>query len=218
MESLSSGYFISFEGPDGSGKSSVLKLLVEKLKQTGYDHLLLTREPGGYQNPIAEAIRRVILDANHDTLDARTEALLFAAARRQHVVETIVPHLQKGGVVISDRYVDSSLVYQGVARNLGVDVVWQINQFAIETVMPSLTLLIDVPADVGLQRIYQARGKRQFDRLDQEDIHFHNLVREAFLQLVDAYPERIKLVDGEKTIPEVVDVCYQIVVEHLNLR
>lgn len=134
------------------------------------------------------------------------------------MVETILPQLAKGGLVISDRYVDSSLVYQGVARNLGVDVVWELNQFAIENVLPSLTLLIDVPAEVGLQRIYQARGQRQFDRLDQEDIHFHNQVRESFLTLAAKNPDRIKLVDGEKSISEVVDTCYQIVMDYINLR
>lgn len=203
------GVFISIEGPDGSGKSSVIRELSQLLEATGQE-LVLTREPGG--SPIAERIREVILDVDHVQMDAKTEALLFAASRRQHLVETILPAVAAGKIVISDRFVDSSLAYQGVARQIPMEEIWRINAFAIEDHMPELTLLIDVPAEVGLERIYQAQGKRQFDRLDREDIAFHHRVREAFLQLAEGN-ERFALIDGSQSITDVAQQCYQVMLE-----
>lgn len=205
------GKFVTIEGPDGAGKTSVVQALVEKLKAEGVDHILVTREPGG--SKIAEEIRDVILDVDNTAMDARTEALLFAAARRQHLIEKIIPALEAGKLVICDRFVDSSMAYQGVARNISTDLIWQINQFAIEGHLPELTLLIDVPAEVGLERIYQAKGKRQFDRLDQEDIAFHNLVRKAFLTFEKKY-ERIVLIDGTQSIEAVTQACLEQLKRH----
>lgn len=198
------GKFVTIEGPDGAGKTSVVQALVEKLAAEGITDILVTREPGG--SKIAEQIRQVILDVDNTEMDARTEALLFAAARRQHLIEKILPALAAGKLVICDRFVDSSMAYQGVARNIPTELIWQINQFAIENQLPDLTLLIDVPAEVGLERIYQAKGQRQFDRLDQEDIAFHNLVRDAFLTFEQAH-ERIVLIDGTQSIEAVTQAC-----------
>lgn len=204
------GKFISIEGPDGSGKTTLINALKKELEDRQID-LITTREPGG--SPIAEQIREIILDVNHTNMDYRTEALLFAAQRRQHLVEKIIPAINQGQMVITDRFVDSSMVYQGVARKLPLDLVWQINQFAIEDYMPDLTLLIDVPTDIGLNRIYQAQGKRQFDRLDQESKEFHQMVRQAFLNFAEKNP-RIILVDGKQAIEKVTQECLRILEEH----
>lgn len=198
------GKFVTIEGPDGAGKTSVVQALVEKLAAEGIHDILVTREPGG--SKIAEQIRQVILDVDNTEMDARTEALLFAAARRQHLIEKVLPALEAGKLVLCDRFVDSSMAYQGVARNIPTDLIWDINQFAIENQLPDLTLLIDVPAEVGLERIYQAKGQRQFDRLDQEDIAFHNLVRDAFLAFEQEH-ERIVLIDGTQSIEAVTQAC-----------
>lgn len=201
------GKFITIEGPDGAGKTSVVQALVAKLQAEGVSEIVMTREPGGIK--IAEQIRRVILDVENTEMDARTEALLFAASRRQHLVEKILPALEAGKLVICDRFVDSSMAYQGVARNIQTELIWEINHFAIEDHLPDMTFLIDVPAEVGLERIYQAKGQRQFDRLDQEDVSFHNLVREAFLSF-EKETERIVLIDGTQTIEKVMESIYQI--------
>lgn len=201
------GKFISIEGPDGAGKTSVVQALVAKLQAEGVTEIVTTREPGGIK--IAEQIRQVILDVDNTEMDARTEALLFAASRRQHLVEKILPALEAGKLVICDRFVDSSLAYQGRARNIATDLIWEINQFAIENHLPDLTILIDVPAEVGLERIYQAKGQRQFDRLDQEDVSFHNLVRDAFLSF-EKESDRIVLVDGTQSVEAVTEKIYQI--------
>jgi len=204
------GKFISIEGPDGAGKTSVVKALVAKLEADGITDLMTTREPGGIK--ISEQIRNVILDVENTEMDARTEALLFAAARRQHLVERILPALEAGKLVICDRFVDSSLAYQGVARNIPTELIWEINQFAIDNHLPDLTILIDVPAEVGLERINQAKGQRQYDRLDREGISFHNLVRDAFLSF-EASSDRIVLVDGNQTIDEITEKIYHILKE-----
>ncbi|MRI81648.1 dTMP kinase [Fundicoccus ignavus] len=204
------GKFISIEGPDGAGKTSVVKALVAKLEADGITDFMTTREPGGIK--ISEQIRNVILDVENTEMDARTEALLFAAARRQHLVEKILPALEAGKLVICDRFVDSSLAYQGVARNIPTDLIWEINQFAIDNHLPDLTILIDVPAEIGLERINQAKGQRQYDRLDREGVSFHNLVRDAFLSF-EASSDRIVLVDGTQTIDEITEKIYHILKE-----
>lgn len=209
---MAQGKLITFEGPDGSGKSSVLKGVYEKLKKDGHTNITLTREPGG--TPISEAIREVILDPEHTEMDPVTEALLYAASRRQHVVELIKPTLKAGEIVLSDRYVDSSLVYQGVARGLELELVKKINEFAVEGVFPDLTILVDVPAAVGLERIEKARGKRQYDRLDQESLEFHEKVRQAFLSLAKD-KKRFVIIDGSPSLEEVIDQAYQIIRENI---
>ena len=202
---MTQGKFISIEGPDGSGKSSVIKQLANLLEADGYE-LVLTREPGG--SPIAEQIRQVILDVNNTAMDPLTEAMLYAAGRRQHLVDTILPGLAAGKLVLSDRFVDSSLAYQGVGRQLPLEDIWSINQLAIDGHLPDITLLLDLPAELGLERIYRAQGQRQFDRLDQENLTFHQEVRQAFLDLA-AKEDRIHLIDANQPIEVVVADCYQ---------
>ena len=153
---MNKGLFISFEGGEGAGKSSVITLLTTALIEQGHK-VIVTREPGGI--PIAEKIREVILDREHTAMDARTEALLYAAARRQHLVEKVIPALEQGYIVICDRFIDSSLAYQGVARGLGIDEIWSINQFAIEHLMPQLTIYMDVTPEIGLARIAATAGR-----------------------------------------------------------
>ena len=202
---MTQGKFISIEGPDGSGKSSVIKQLANLLEADGYE-LVLTREPGG--SPIAEQIRQIILDVNNTAMDPLTEAMLYAAGRRQHLVDTILPGLAAGKLVLSDRFVDSSLAYQGVGRQLPLEDIWSINQLAIDGHLPDITLLLDLPAELGLERIYRAQGQRQFDRLDQENLTFHQEVRQAFLDLA-AKEDRIHLIDANQPIEVVVADCYQ---------
>ena len=171
--------FITFEGPEGSGKTSVIHRLYETLLNLGYD-VILTREPGG--TPIAEEIRNVILDKKNVNLDSRAEALLYAASRRQHLVEKVWPALKEGKIVICDRFLDSSLAYQGGARNLGIDNVLNVNLFATEGFYPDLTILLDIDPKLGLERIAKNKN-REVNRLDLEKLDFHNLVRKTFLDL-----------------------------------
>ena len=155
----------------------------------------------------------MILDVNNTEMDERTEAILYAAGRRQHLKDRILPNLEKGNIVFCDRFVDSSLVYQGVARGIGVEEVAELNRFATDGLSPSTTLYLDVPAEVGLERIHKARGKRQFDRLDQEGLSFHTMVREGYLALLEKYPERMVSIDATQTIEEVVNECFKVLVE-----
>ena len=201
------GLFITMEGPDGAGKTTVINQLIPLLQKHALVDIVSTREPGGSR--IAEDIRKVILDVNNTEMDDRTEAILYAAGRRQHLKDRILPNLEKGNIVFCDRFVDSSLVYQGVARGIGVEEVAQLNRFATDGLEPSTTLYLDVPAEVGLERIHKARGNRQFDRLDQEGLSFHTMVRNGYLE----YPERIVSIDATKSIEEVVEECFRVLVE-----
>lgn len=201
--------FITFEGGEGCGKSTVLKAIKERLEAEGVS-VVLTREPGG--TPIAEQIRDVILDKGNTAMDARTEALLYAASRRQHLVEKIWPALKEGKTVLCDRYLDSSLAYQGGARGLGVDEVLSINLFATEGTYPDLTLLFDLEPEQGLARI-AANQNREVNRLDLEKLDFHHQVRNHFLALAKRYPERYVIIDASKTLPEVIEEAYRAIKE-----
>lgn len=205
------GKFITLEGPDGAGKSSVIQQMAERLKALGYTKVMMTREPGG--NAIAEQIRKVILDVKSTMMDERTEALLYAAARRQHLVEKVLPALQDGYIVLCDRFVDSSLAYQGAGRNIDMNLIWQINHFAIEENLPDLTLLLDVPAEVGLMRIYENRSEETLDRLDLESVEFHHVVRNAFLELAHN-TDRIEVVDATQSLTQVVEQCMTLLKAH----
>ncbi|MFQ9705681.1 MAG: dTMP kinase [Limosilactobacillus pontis] len=197
-----SGKFISFEGPDGAGKTSVIQQIkADLVDQLGDNRVLYTREPGG--SPIAEQIRRVLFAPENKNMDARTEALLFAASRRQHVVSTLRPALAAGKVVLCDRYLDSSLVYQGAGRQLGMETIWKLNQYAIDGLLPNLTINLDVPSELGLRRIAEHRSN-QVNRLDKEKLSFHHMVRHAFLELQKADPDRIKLIDSSQSLDRVV--------------
>lgn len=190
--------FITFEGPEGSGKTSVIKEVEAALKAQNID-VIVTREPGGVK--LSERIRSLLLDFVDEKMDARTEAMLFAASRRQHVVEVIRPALEAGKVVLCDRYIDSSLAYQGVARDLGIEEVYTLNLFAIEDLIPDLTLFIDVRPEVGLSRV--RTNQRTMDRLDLETLEFHQKVYEGYLQLAELEPNRIKIINGEQPIEDV---------------
>jgi len=192
--------FITFEGPEGSGKSTVLSAVQKKLKDKSID-VMATREPGGIR--ISEQIRNVILDVHNTEMDARTEALLYAASRRQHLMEKIWPALEQGKVVLCDRFIDSSLAYQGYGRKLGTDKIMEINEFAIESRMPDLTIFIDLPPSVGLDRVFD--NHRNVDRLDLESLDFHERVYVGYKELIKKYPDRIKVVDGNRSIDDVVD-------------
>lgn len=198
--------FITFEGPEGAGKTTILKLIAERYEKEGIE-VLTTREPGG--SKIAEKIRDVILDTEHKEMDARTEALLYAAARSQHFAERIQPALENGVTVLCDRFIDSSLAYQGVGRNLGVDAVYGINVFAIGDQMPDHTILFDLDPEVGLARINANKG-REINRLDIEGLAFHRSVRAAYLQLAEKYPERIHIVNADKSVDEVTESVWNI--------
>jgi dTMP kinase len=198
------GIFITFEGGEGSGKTSVIQAVQQRLIDAGKS-VQVTREPGGV--PIAEQIRHVILDTNNTAMDGRTEALLYAAARRQHLVEVIEPALARGDVLLCDRFLDSSLVYQGIARGLGVEDVWAINRFAIASFMPTLTFYLDLAPEVGLARI-AANKQREVNRLDLESIAFHTKIREGYLQLAKANETRIQCIDASRALDEVIDDVY----------
>ena len=195
------GFFITIEGPEGAGKTTVMKDVVETLQSEGYD-LISTREPGGIR--ISERIREVILDNDLIEMDGRTEALLYAAARRQHLVEKIVPALSEGKIVLCDRFVDASLAYQGYARGLGIDEVLSINEFAIDKLMPNLTLLFDLDPKIGLSRIAK-HDNREMNRLDVESLEFHEAVREGYQQVIKRYPNRIHVIDASRTLDEVTN-------------
>ena len=203
--------FITFEGPEGSGKTTMIQMIAEALKDT--HEIVLTREPGGI--PISEKIRDILL-ANDTEMDARTEALLFAAARRQHLVEKVVPALEEGKVVLCDRFVDSSLAYQGYARGLGVEDIMQINRFAIENWMPDLTIYLQLPPETGLKRIQD--NNRTSNRLDAEKLAFHKDVVSGYNELSENYPERIKVVDADREIEDVFKDTYNIIGKYLNHR
>lgn len=196
--------FVTIEGPEGSGKSSVTKEVVKLLEKDG-EQVVLTREPGG--TPIAEQIREVILNKENTAMDPVTEALLYAAARRQHLKEKVWPLSKEGKIIISDRFLDSSLAYQGGARGLGIDYVLEMNQFATEGYYPELTLLFDIDPRIGLARIAANKG-REVNRLDLEKIDFHDSVRQTFLSLAKRFPERFVILDASKPFDEVVQDAY----------
>ncbi|WP_026562443.1 dTMP kinase [Bacillus sp. J37] len=194
------GKFITFEGPEGAGKTSVLELLMTELSGTEME-MVFTREPGGIH--ISEKIREVILNKEHTEMDSRTEALLYAAARRQHLVERVVPAIESGKVVFCDRFIDSSLAYQGYARGLGIEEVLSINEFAINGLMPDLTFYFKIDPKIGLQRISKS-SEREKNRLDLEDLSFHQKVQEGYEKVIAMFSERIVVIDAEKSLEEVV--------------
>lgn len=204
--------FITLEGTEGSGKSSAMEIVYKRLIDEGY-FLVKTREPGG--TPISEQIRNVILDKGNTAMDGRTEALLYAASRRQHLVEKIWPSLKEGKLVFCDRYLDSSLAYQGFARGLGIEEVLNINLFATENTFPDLTLLFNLDPKIGLERISKDKG-REVNRLDLEKLSFHQKVHQGYLLLAKRYPERIKVIDASLPLEQVAEITYQIIKEKIK--
>lgn len=204
---MKKGIAISLEGGEGSGKSTIIKILSEHLRANHYDYLI-SREPGGV--PISEAIREILLTCQYQEMDARTEALLFAAARRQHLVEKVLPAIEEGKIVILDRFVDSSLVYQGMARGIGYDEVLAVNLFAIEQFMPQVTILLDVDPKVGLSRVHGS-ATREVNKLDLEGLAFHQMVRRSYLRLAEDFPSRMVVVDASKPLKDVATQVIEIV-------
>lgn len=199
--------FITFEGGEGSGKSSVVKLVKSHLDSMGVESVL-TREPGG--SLVAERIRGVLFHPDGTVIDDRTEALLFVAARRQHWVEVIHPALLQGKVVLCDRFIDSSLVYQGYVKGLGVDAILHLNSFALDSLFPDVTFWLDVTPEIGLQRI-QVNQSREVNRLDKESMEFHHKVREGYQKLQQRFPHRIVRIDADKPLSEVfAEVMHQL--------
>ena len=204
--------FITIEGTEGSGKPTVAKELAKLLTSNGYE-VVHTREPGG--TPISESIRNVILDKNNTSMDGRTEALLYAASRRQHLVEKIWPALKEGKIVLCDRFLDSSLAYQGYARGLGYDEVLNINLFATENTYPDLTLFFVIEPEAGLQRIAKNKN-REVNRLDLEKLPFHQKVYDAFIELSKKFPERYVTIDASQSLENVIKDAYNAIQERLG--
>jgi len=204
--------FITFEGPEGAGKTTIVKMIEQYFinKKIPY---LLTREPGGIR--ISESIREIILSPEHTEMDSRTEALLYAASRRQHLVEKVIPALEEGKVVLCDRFIDSYLAYQGVGRNLGIEEVRQINEFAIDGTMPDLTIFFDLDPSIGLKRVHEAE-QREINRLDLENIEFHQRVYEGYCKVIENDSERFYLVDASKSIEEVYNQALQAIKKKTN--
>lgn len=191
------GIFITMEGPDGSGKTTQIDLLKKYLESRGYD-IVIAREPGG--TVIGEAIREIILNPEYREMSHMTELLLYAAARAQLVNHVIKPALLSGKAVICDRFVESSAVYQGIGRGLGVDTVYEINNYALGEVKPELTIFMDLDAADGIRR---KKNQTELDRMEMEDLSFHKRVVEGYRQLAELYPERIFPVDATLPIEEI---------------
>lgn len=194
------GTLISFEGPEGAGKSSILEAILPLLEEKGIPYIT-TREPGGVD--IAEKIRQVILDPDHTSMDAKTELLLYIASRRQHLVERILPALATGKVVLMDRFIDSSVAYQGYGRGLSVEDIEWLNQFATDGLKPDLTLYFDLDVEEGLARIARNQ-EREVNRLDLEGLELHYKVRKGYLALAEKEPERIVKIDASQSFEAVL--------------
>ena len=196
---MSRGIFITMEGPDGSGKSTQIELLRGYLEEKGYD-VIITREPGG--TVISEAIREIILNKDFTEMSSMTELMLYASARAQLVSEVIGPAIDSGKAVISDRFVDSSVVYQGIARGLGVDTVYEVNSYAIQGYMSDITFLLDLSAEEGVRR---KKDQKELDRMEQESLDFHRKVVEGYRTLAEKSPDRIIRIDATLPIEEIYD-------------
>ena len=210
---MTKGYIISFEGPDGAGKTTVLNKVLPILQEKLAQPILTTREPGGVV--ISERIRDVILDVNHTEMDAKTELLLYMAARRQHWIERVLPAVEAGQVVIMDRFIDSSVAYQGAGRGLDKSEIYWLNAYATDHHKPDLTLYFDVPSEVGLARI-EANADREVNRLDLEKLDMHQRVRQGYLELAKDESERIMTVDASQDLGTVVDATLGHILDHIG--
>ena len=202
--------FITFEGGECSGKTTVINEIIKMFNEMNVKYIS-TREPGGIK--IAEKIRNIILDIDNKEMTPECEALLYAAARMQHLKERVIPAINDGYVVICDRFLDSSIAYQGVARGLGVNNVLNINSFATNY-LPGLTIFIDVKPEVALKRL-TLRDKS--DRLDLETIDFHNNVYKGYQEVLKLYPERIKIINGNQPLNDVINDCKKAILDYLGL-
>lgn len=210
MESL----FITFEGPEGAGKTTIINMITDEFLKRDLN-FISTREPGGIR--IAENIRNIILNPENIEMDKRTEALLYAAARRQHLAEKVLPALGEGKIVLCDRFIDSSLAYQGVGRGIGIDEIYRINEFAINGLMPHLTIYFDLDPRVGLKRVHQA-DEREINRLDLEELDFHLKVQSGYFEIIKREPNRFKIIDASKSIEEVYEETLQVILEKITQK
>ena len=208
------GLFVTFEGPEGCGKTSQMRLLAAYLRDQGWD-VLTTREPGG--TPISERVRAIVLDPAHPNMEPTTEFLLFSAARAQHVAEVIRPHLERGGVVLCDRFADSSLAYQGYGYGLDLEARRAITRFATGGLVPDLTLLLDLPVEAGLRRKAGGRGDA-WNRMEQKQIAYHERVRAGYLAMAAAEPERWVTIDATGDMRVVQDAIREPVMRRLERR
>lgn len=209
---MNRGKFIVFEGGEGSGKTTILEKVHDFLVENEID-CIKTREPGGIK--ISEEIRNIILDTKNVKMDRKTEALLYAAARRQHLIEKVIPELENGKNVLCDRFIYSSLAYQGYARGIPVEDILEINKFAIEEYMPDLNILFDVSPKVGLSRIEKNKG-REINRLDLEELDFHNRVRDGYFELVEKNRDKFVVINAEKSIDEVFNEIKNIIMNFIK--
>ena len=207
---MAKGIFITLEGPDGSGKSTQIELLSEYLRKKGYD-IILTREPGG--TVVSEEIRRVILNPELKEMKDMTELLLYASARAQLVGEVFKPALEQNKAVISDRFIDSSAVYQGIGRGLGVETVYEVNRYALQGVFPDLTFLLDLDAEEGIKRKKQ---QAELDRMEQQDLAFHQRVAMGYREIAKRDPKRIISLDGTLPREVICDMIREKVEEKLS--
>ncbi|MBP3326911.1 MAG: dTMP kinase [Coprococcus sp.] len=203
------GIFITMEGPDGAGKSTQIDMLRSYLNDRGYD-VLITRDPGG--NEISEAIRQIILNKDFTEMGYMTELLLYASARAQLVKENIKPALEAGKAVIADRFVDSSAVYQGIGRGLGIDTVYKVNEFALQGIMPDMTFLMDLDAETGIAR---KKNQAELDRMENETLEFHRKVVEGYRLLAENNQNRIVKIDATLPISEIHDIIIRHVEKNL---
>ncbi|MGT2887739.1 dTMP kinase [Streptococcus didelphis] len=210
---MTKGIVITLEGPDGAGKTSVLEGILPLLEAELSQRIMTTREPGGVA--ISEKIREIILDPINTAMDNKTELLLYIAARRQHMVEKVLPALEEGALVLIDRFIDSSVAYQGAGRGLDKkDIKW-LNSFATDGIVPDLTLYFDVPSQVGLARIAKSKD-REVNRLDLEQLEMHQKVRSGYLELAQENPKRIVTIDASQTLDQVITETVKIIKEQLR--
>ena len=211
---MSKGFLVSLEGPEGAGKTSVLEALIPVLENRGVE-VLTTREPGGVL--IGEKIREVILDPSHTEMDPKTELLLYIASRRQHLVEKVLPALEAGKMVIMDRFIDSSVAYQGFGRGLDIDAIDWLNEFATDGLKPDLTLYFDIEVEEGLARI-AANSDREVNRLDMEGLDLHRKVRRGYLSLLEKETDRIEKIDASLPLDQVIENTQQLLFDRMGLR
>ena len=210
---MKQGTLISIEGPEGAGKSSVLEALLPRLEKAGITYIT-TREPGGVE--IAEKIREVILDPSHTEMDPKTELLLYIASRRQHLAERVLPALEAGKLVIMDRFIDSSVAYQGFGRGLAVaDIEW-LNQFATDGLKPDRTIYFDIDVEEGLARIAK-NSSREVNRLDLEGLSLHQKVRQGYLAILEKEPQRVVKIDASQPFDQVVEDTWVLLKEVLEI-
>ena len=211
---MSIGFLVSLEGPEGAGKTSVLEAIIPILEDRGIE-VLSTREPGGVL--IGEKIREVILDPSHTEMDAKTELLLYIASRRQHLVEKVLPALEAGKLVIMDRFIDSSVAYQGFGRGLDIEAIDWLNEFATDGLKPDLTLYFDIEVEEGLARI-AANSDREVNRLDMEGLDLHRKVRQGYLSLLEKETDRIVKIDASLPLDQVIANTQQLLFDRMGLR